>query len=289
VIGLHEAAAATGDRLYADAEEKLAKYLCRIQIRSEKHPELDGAWYRAFNFGKWDYWASNSDSDWGPWCTETGWTQPWIAGTLALRRMNTSLWDVAKHAQIGKDFDKLRRQMLPDEVLAALPPGGVRHAAIHKPVMLASPADARYPGSGPAGLVDGLLGFEQYNTPDWMGFEGGDLEATIDWGEPTGITELAVGFLQSASMGIYLPARVEFSVSDDGKTFRPVATVKPSVAPQQAGPLRQTLTAKELDVRARYVRVRAVNLGVIPAGQPAASAKAWLFVDEIMVNPEKAK
>ncbi|MBM3889439.1 MAG: hypothetical protein FJ388_09965 [Verrucomicrobia bacterium] len=116
LIGLHEAAAATGDSFYAEAEEKLAKFLCRIQIRSEAHPELDGAWYRAFNFRDWEYWASNADWEWGPWCTETGWTQPWIAGTLALRQMKTSLWDLVQQAAIGKDFDRLRRQMLPDEM-----------------------------------------------------------------------------------------------------------------------------------------------------------------------------
>jgi hexosaminidase len=88
-------------------------------------------------------------------------------------------------------------------------------------------------------------------------------------------------------MGIYFPARVEFSVSEDGKNFHLLATVKPSVAPQEPGPLRQTIKSEKLDARARYVRIRAVNLGVIPAGQPAAGGKPWLFVDEIMVNPEK--
>ena len=117
LIGLHEAAAATGDPFYADAENRLAEFLCRIQIRSEVHPELDGAWYRGFHFQGWEYWASNADWEWGPWCTETGWTQPWIAGTLALRQMKTSLWDLVKQAEVAKDFDGLRRQMLPDEVL----------------------------------------------------------------------------------------------------------------------------------------------------------------------------
>lgn len=132
LIGLHEAAAATGEPLYAAAEEKLAKFLCRIQIRSDGdcpnfranengtvpfagHPELDGAWYRAFDFRNWEYWASNADWEWGPWCTETGWTQPWIAGTLALRHKKTSLWDLARQAPISKNFARLRREMLPDE------------------------------------------------------------------------------------------------------------------------------------------------------------------------------
>jgi hypothetical protein len=287
VIGLHEAAAATGDRFYADAEDKLAKFLCRIQIRSEKHPELDGAWYRGFNFRNWDYWASNSDWEWGPWCTETGWTQPWIAGTLALRHRKTSLWDVVAQAEIGKNFDRIRREMLPDELLQVAPSPGVRHAAVDMPVTLSTPIDARYPGCGPSGLVDGLLGGERYDTALWMGFEGADLVATIDLKKSTTIRTLAAGFLQLTAMGIYLPARVEFSVSDDGENFHPLATVKPSVLPQTPGPLRRTLTAEKLDARARFIRVRAHTLGLIPEGQPAAGSKTWLFVDEIMVNPDK--
>lgn len=118
LIGLNEAAAVTGDPAFARAADKLADYLCRIQTHSETHPELSGAWYRAFNFQDWDYWASNSDSDWGPWCIQTGWTQPWIAAGLALRHMKTSLWDVVGQAEIGGSFESLRARMLPDEALA---------------------------------------------------------------------------------------------------------------------------------------------------------------------------
>ena len=85
-------------------------------------------------------------------------------------------------------------------------------------------------------------------------------------------------------MGIYLPSSIEFSISDDGKAFRPVATVKPDLAPQVAGPVRREFAAEKLDARGRYVRVKAVNLGTIPEGQPAAGVKAWLFVDEIAVQ-----
>jgi hypothetical protein len=30
-----------------------------VQVRSEGRPELDGAWFRAFDFKRWEYWASN--------------------------------------------------------------------------------------------------------------------------------------------------------------------------------------------------------------------------------------
>ncbi|HPN33374.1 MAG TPA: discoidin domain-containing protein [bacterium] len=286
LIGLHEAAAATGDKFYADAEDKLAKFLCRIQIRSEKHPELDGAWYRAFNFRNWDYWASNSDWEWGPWCTETGWTQPWIAGTLALRRMKSSLWDLAKRVELGGSFDEIRRQFLSDEAIKKAPNVRIRHAAIDKPITLSSPADARYPGNGLCSLANGLSGVEKFTSPGWMRFEGTDFEATVDLEDTVPISEIAVGFLQSTAEGVYLPARVEFGVSEDGKDYRLLATVEPNVVPQEPGPLRKTLSAEKLNVRARYVRIRAFNLGTVPAGLPSAGSKAWLFVDEIMVNPD---
>jgi hypothetical protein len=49
--------------------------------------------------------------------------------------------------------------------------------------------------------------------------------------------------------------------------------------------LIKTLAA-ELDPRpARFIRVQARNLGLIPDWHTARREKAWLFVDEILVNP----
>jgi hypothetical protein len=115
-IGLHEAAASTGEQLYLDAEDKLAKFLCRIQIRSEKHPEYDGGWFRAFDFNRWEYWASNGDKGWGAWCIQTGWTQSWITATLGLRQIKSSIWDFTKNSKIEKYFDGLQKQMIPDDI-----------------------------------------------------------------------------------------------------------------------------------------------------------------------------
>jgi len=93
-LGLHEAAAATGNPAYSKAESRLADFLCRIQIRSATHRELDGAWFRAFDFGDWDYWASNADAGWGAWSIETGWSVSWIAAVLAMRAHRQSLWGI---------------------------------------------------------------------------------------------------------------------------------------------------------------------------------------------------
>ena len=113
LVGLHEAAAATGEARYQDAEDRLVEFLCRIQIRSATHPELDGGWFRAFDFGRWDYWASNADSGWGAWSIESGWTQGWITAVLGLRRLGTSLWDLHGSSTIGEHLPALLPVMLP--------------------------------------------------------------------------------------------------------------------------------------------------------------------------------
>ncbi len=117
VLALHEAAAATGDPVYRSAEDRLTAFLCRAQIRSENHPELDGGWFRAFDLRRWEYWASSTDAGWGAWCIESGWTQSWITAVLALRQMRTSLWEFTADSKVARHFAKLRAEMIPDSAL----------------------------------------------------------------------------------------------------------------------------------------------------------------------------
>jgi hypothetical protein len=100
LLGLHEAAAATGDAKLKLAEDRLAEFLCRVQIKSATFPWLDGAWFRAFDDGRWEFWASSADIGWGAWSVEAGWGQSWTAATLALRQKNTTLWDFTKNARL---------------------------------------------------------------------------------------------------------------------------------------------------------------------------------------------
>ncbi len=54
MFSLNEAAAA-GDKKYRDAVNKLSDFPTRIQVQSEKHKDVDGAWFRGFDYGRWDY------------------------------------------------------------------------------------------------------------------------------------------------------------------------------------------------------------------------------------------
>jgi hypothetical protein len=286
LLGLHEAAAATGDALYAQAEARLARFLCRIQVRSERHPELDGGWFRAFDFRLWDYWASNADAGWGAWSIESGWTQGWIASVLAMRQMKTSLWDLTAGSRVSRHFARLRPQMIPDATLAPRPGEKVRHAGLGKAVTLHTRFSDSYPGEGAASLTDGLLDQTNYLDAAWLGFHEEDLVASIDLGEPVALRALSGSFLQDVRVGIFLPRRVEFLAGNDPAALQSVGTALPVAGERQPGPLKEWVTLANLDQQARYIGVRATNIRRIPSWHQAAGQKAWLFVDELLVNPE---
>lgn len=111
LLGLHEAAVATGDAKLRDAEDRLADYLVRIQTRSDRIPYLAGTWFRAFDYQRWECWASSADIGWGAWSIEAGWGQAWTAATLGMRAKHTSLWDLTAGSKIRDGLPRVRELM----------------------------------------------------------------------------------------------------------------------------------------------------------------------------------
>lgn len=108
---LNEAAHATGNKQYKEAVAKLSDFLTRIQVKSDRYKDLDGAWFRAFEYDRWEYWASNADSGWGAWGTLTGWTQSWIVATQVLNVQGQNFWDLTKNSGVGKNFTAVAKTL----------------------------------------------------------------------------------------------------------------------------------------------------------------------------------
>lgn len=146
-------------------------------------------------------------------------------------------------------------------------------------ITLLDPPSPKYAGDGAFTLVNGIQGITSpgWASSEWLGFSGGNLDATIDLGKTEKISEVHIGYLDDALSWIYIPRSVEVQVSDDGKNFRTVKTLA-------SDSLQFHRRAAELqfeETSARYIRIYAENYGVIPDGKPGAGKKAWLFVDEI--------
>ncbi len=115
LLGLHEAAAVLKDPRIKAAEDLLAEFLCRIQSRSKDLPEVHGNWFRAFDFLRWEAWASSGDMGWGAWSIEAGWAQAWTAAMFGLRLENTTLWDRTAKTSIAERLSEVKKQMQQSE------------------------------------------------------------------------------------------------------------------------------------------------------------------------------
>ena len=162
----------------------------------------------------------------------------------------------------------------------------MQHEAIGKPVRLQHQYSAQYSAGGAKGLVDGKVScWNEVGEGYWQGYEGDDFEAVIDLGTVHSIRSLASSYLQSTNAGVFLPGQVQYALSNDGENFTIAGTVECDVEQTQKDAVRKTYSLKGLDLDGRYVRVKALNIKVIPNWHRAKGRKSWLFVDEIMVNP----
>jgi hypothetical protein len=153
-----------------------------------------------------------------------------------------------------------------------------------RPLRLANQFSARYSAGGPDALVDGLKGSQDYRDGFWQGYEGVDLDAVIDLGEVRPINHVKARFLQDTPMWIFYPSAVECAVSSDGITFVRVGRSEQPVASWHQERSMKEVSHQLTGVQARYVRMRAISVGVCPPWHAGAGGKAWTFCDEITVE-----
>lgn len=160
----------------------------------------------------------------------------------------------------------------------------VFHKGIGAKVEYQNPPDSRYPGQGEKSLVDGLKGTLNHRDGLWQGFNGTDLDITIDLGSEKTIQTVAASFFQSHRNWIFLPKAIEVSISSDGNSFSGSSKAENTLSPQTEGSFTHTLTADFKGANARYIKLKALNLGTCPLWHSGAGEKAWLFVDEVVVE-----
>jgi alpha-L-fucosidase len=156
--------------------------------------------------------------------------------------------------------------------------------SVGKAVTLTDPPSDKYKGDGPQTLTDGVFGSNEYSDGKWLGFEQKDFGAVVDLGQSTMVKKISLSYLAAPAAWIFAPVEINYAVSEDGKTFRAVGSIKkdPTNWKDEKGVNK---FSKDLaGVNARYVKVAAKNMGTCPDDHAGKGGKAWLFVDEISIR-----
>jgi hexosaminidase len=159
------------------------------------------------------------------------------------------------------------------------------HKAIGVKIIYHEPVSERYRGTGPQSLIDGLKGSLNYNDGYWQGFNGNNIDVVIDFGQDLNFESISTTFLQDQKKWIFLPREVNYFISDDGKNFQKIAGITHNIPLDDKSALTNDFRVRsDKALKARYLQVEAVNIGICPDWHPGKGQKAWIFADEIVVN-----
>jgi len=143
----------------------------------------------------------------------------------------------------------------------------------------------QYHAGGPEGLLDGILGTENWRKGDWQGYQSQDFEAVVDLKEVKNINEISTRFLQDQRSWILMPTKVEYYVSEDNVDFTYFGSVNNTLDPKLEENTILNFTSNETKgEKARYVKVIAKNFGKLPEWHQGAGGDAFIFVDEITIK-----
>ncbi len=143
----------------------------------------------------------------------------------------------------------------------------------------------QYAASGPTALADGIVGGELYSDGTWQGFWGNDISVDFDFGKTTELNYFKSRFIQNIYDWIMSPNTVEIYVSKNGHDFTLHKTLTlDNVDYNSSAKGIFTLTANDLNIKARYVRVVVKNGGPLPHWHQATGQPSYIFCDEIILN-----
>lgn len=142
----------------------------------------------------------------------------------------------------------------------------------------------KYPGSGLFTLVDGVKSIPNFNNNKWQGYDGNNLEVTVDLGKIKNISAVTSSYLNDINSFIFFPSSVEYTFSDDGVNFSNQISIHNDHDIKDNKKTTKSFLVKLENVNARYVKVVAKNIGKCPDWHKGAGENAWLFCDEIEVE-----
>jgi len=128
-------------------------------------------------------------------------------------------------------------------------------------------------------LANGIKGSPLYNNGEWLGLSGTDFEAVVDLEKIASIKEIGINILNYQWQKMHPPKELIVEVSTDGVNYKQISQ-QTKFSLEGINPVLLKFNPTD----ARFVKIKATNIGTIPSGFYGAGTKALLLVDEIIIN-----
>ena len=229
---------------------------------------------------------------------------PYSRGTAGLELYNLKE-DVSESNDVSADHPEVVRKLMlfADSVRIALgdqitgvkgntnrSPGRVRmvddvigHKGKGKRYKIMNKPSNRYSGGSEYALTDGYLASLEFTDESWLGFHGDDVEVVIDMQEQTDIMGIAINFLSNQASWIFLPEMVGLYAGNDPENMSLIESQDFDHSEKDLNIDIHTYQYKG-NIKARFIKIHARNMGNCPAWHPGKDESAWIFADEIIIR-----
>ena len=146
-----------------------------------------------------------------------------------------------------------------------------------------TPFANQYSAGGPYALIDGNFGSNDFRTGTWQGYQGVDIDITVDLGRVQTVSEVSINFLEDQRSWIFLPTAVELALGLDEQTKTIDKIELPEITPRKES-MQKTIRFSLDGSLQRYIHLKAKNFGTLPPWHLGYGGEAWLFADEITIK-----
>jgi hypothetical protein len=146
-------------------------------------------------------------------------------------------------------------------------------------------ADPRFPGSGPATLIDNQGGQPVIGNATWLGYQDDSVDVVLTLQKTSKVKRVLVDVLEDHGSWVFLPEKIEVFYIDPGTgERRPFGKLEKSADNVNPGARCAYLIIEAgKTVRTNHIIVRLSVLKSMPATHPGKGMKSWIFIDEIKV------
>lgn len=147
-----------------------------------------------------------------------------------------------------------------------------------------NPSVANYPAKGKRTLTDGVPGYDDFSY-NWLCFYGVPMEVIVDLKKIKKMSSMEMNFLEDPRHWIFRPEVVTVAVSEDGKTYRDIGTLK-NETPEENYTVRMLPHTFSLqkETPVRFIKIKAVPPATLPAWRYHNRKKPMIACDEVWVN-----
>jgi alpha-L-fucosidase len=152
-----------------------------------------------------------------------------------------------------------------------------------KSVKIENEFSAKYSPFGANTIINSKRGSLDFTDNQWLGFEGTDASVILDLGEEKHLQKISAGFFQQQGSWIFLPEKVLFSLSGDGNVWKNLNEIK-TITEKNESVFVKDFSIQVESGKARFIKMYAKNIGICPDWHDGKGSKAWIFLDEIIIE-----